>query len=626
MSKVLMLGFAISLLFLPDMQIIFGQKFLGVENMSAKTYQTYLDSIMSGDWETAPEKEYYQWLEDNSESILNTKNIFLRSFFWVEKAMAAEATNNDSVAYKCVNEAFTVLSKTNHPNIKLSILKIGVLLSTRGFDYFTKIHFLKKIENSGILISDSTELTDIMLQIADLYWHLHQYDHSIEYCKKALHLSGLQNYKKGKIRALLTMYTNSHFISTDKSYQFYLEEALRNALSLGDSSLIAEVYFNTGLSFYRNENQQEAIKYYQLSRSFEKERGSQSDLYTCAHLQLSYTIADSIEAVGKIADFFMRESVKQNFYSYLSNAYRGKAWYFAKTGKRDSSVFYLDKAFENRQSLPEKKNASPGFYYNLYVVADMLSDKNRGLKYLSLAHEQYVKANRESNKEQLNSIRASFDYELQEEKINNLSLQNELTKEKNTRQKIFISAVTALLILTLSFIVYMRKKYRQLRDSYKELIRKNLELDKLHSRISKTEEKVNHQKNGNGIKNEDEIYKRIKELFEKEKIYKQADISIINLAKILNTNTSYLSSIINNHFEEPFKTIVNKYRIDEARRLLGSSEYTNYSIEGIAEEVGYKSRSTFYQSFKQITGLTPTQYIENVRLLSDSNSNKDKSD
>ncbi|WP_158871347.1 helix-turn-helix domain-containing protein [Maribellus comscasis] len=594
--------------------------------MSAETYETYLDSVTSGDWKIESAGEYYYWLEDNSKSILNTKNIFLKSFYFVEKAMAAEATDNDSVAYNCINEAFVILSKTNYSNIKLKILKIGLLLSTRGFDYFTKIHFLKKIENSGILKSDSTELTDVMLQIADLYWHLHQYDHSIGYCEKALHLSGLQNYKKGKIRALLTMYTNSHFISTDKSYKFYLEEALRNALSLGDSSLIAEVYFNTGLSFYRDGNQQEAIKYYKLSRSYEKERGSQSDLYTCAHLQLSFTIADSVEAVGKISNFFMRESVKQNFYSYLSNAYRGKAWYFAKTANRDSSVFYLDKAFENRQSLPEKKDASPGFYYNLYVVADMVRDKNRALKYLSLAHKQYVKANRESNSEQLNNIRASLDYELQEEKINNLSLQNELTKEKNTRQKIFIGAVTALLVLTLSFFIYIRKKYRQLRDSYKELIRKNLELDKLHSRISKTEEKVNHHKNGNGIKNEDEIYKRLKELFEKDKIYKQADISIINLAKMLNTNTSYLSSIINHHFEEPFKTIVNKYRINEVRRILGSSEYNNYSIEGIAEEVGYKSRSTFYQSFKQITGLTPTQYIENVRLLSDYDLYKNESD
>ncbi len=100
-------------------------------------------------------------------------------------------------------------------------------------------------------------------------------------------------------------------------------------------------------------------------------------------------------------------------------------------------------------------------------------------------------------------------------------------------------------------------------------------------------------------------------MLEKEKIYKQSDISASKLARELNTNTSYLSIIINNRFDESLKTIINKYRINEARRLLTSPEYSKYSIEGIAEEVGYHSRSTFYQSFKQITGLTPTQYLEN---------------
>ena len=56
-------------------------------------------------------------------------------------------------------------------------------------------------------------------------------------------------------------------------------------------------------------------------------------------------------------------------------------------------------------------------------------------------------------------------------------------------------------------------------------------------------------------------------------------------------------------------------RIDKAKEVLISTQYRNYSMEGIAEMVGFKSRSAFYSSFKGFTGLTPSQYIESYELL-----------
>jgi AraC-like DNA-binding protein len=44
-------------------------------------------------------------------------------------------------------------------------------------------------------------------------------------------------------------------------------------------------------------------------------------------------------------------------------------------------------------------------------------------------------------------------------------------------------------------------------------------------------------------------------------------------------------------------------------------EYRGYSIEGIASEVGYQSRSTFYREFRQVTGMTPKEYIEGYREI-----------
>ena len=50
---------------------------------------------------------------------------------------------------------------------------------------------------------------------------------------------------------------------------------------------------------------------------------------------------------------------------------------------------------------------------------------------------------------------------------------------------------------------------------------------------------------------------------------------------------------------------INKIRLDEAARLLSS---TNYTIKKVMEMVGYDNESTFYKKFKSHTGMTPKEF------------------
>lgn len=595
-----------------ETEFTFQQNLLNSKRLDPEIFESYLDSVISGKWEADSLLKYSAWLTQHQTSFLSAENELIKAYFYLENANIQRQLEKYEDSYSNVNNAYAAISQKKLSSLRYRVLQVGVVFSGNHGDYKTAIKFLKKVEDSGIYNFNSTKLSEVILDIADFYWMMHKYDSSMIYCKKVRPLITLQNYKEGKVRLLMTMYNNSHFKSADSTSTDYLTQALEVAKSVSDSTLIANVYEMLGLSSYRKGNQQQAIKYYKRSRQFEKEKGSPSDISTAIYLQLSYSLADSIEKVGAISEFIIREANERDYYNALGNAYKGRAWYFAKTGVRDSATHYLDRAFEHRQALTEKSEASPGFYTYLYEVADILGDNERALKYLSLAHSQYVQLSRESNAEQMNQIRANFDYQLQKERIQKLSLANKLEKEKNARQKLVIAIVLVLLVAGVIFWIFARKKYMQLRGSYRALVKKNIELDKLHTRLSETERELESPKNGNGIKDEEKIYLRLKALLEKEKIYKQKDLSASKLSKKLRTNTSYLSSIINNRFEESFKSLINHYRINEARRLLVLPEYANYSIEGIAEEVGYQSRSTFYQSFKQITGLTPTQYIENI--------------
>ena len=597
-----------------ETKLVFQLDSIHTNNMSQKKFETYLDSVKSGRWNSDSLDHYAFWLKQNQAKILNSDNEFIKAWYYIEKANINRELEKFKESYSNINKAYSFIAEENYPGICNLISRIGVVFSANHGDYETAIRFLKKIEKSDFYKFNSSQLSDVLLEIAGYYWSMHHYDSSMVYCEKAYPLITLQKYNEGKVRLLMVMYNNSHYKTDDSSARDYLFQALEVAKSIPDSALTANVYELLGLSSYRNENQQEAIKYYQLSRAYEYEKGSPSDISTAIYLQLSYSLTDSIDKVGELSQFIISEAKKRDYYNALGNAYRARGWYFAKTGIRDSAIFYLDKAFEHRQSLTEKSEASPGFYTYLYEVANILGDNERALKYLSLAHSQYVQLSRESDAAQMNQIRANLDYQIQKERIQKLSLANELEKVKNARQNTIIGGITFLLLVVLTFLFYAHKKYTETQRSYRELVKKNIELDRLFKKLSQTEEKLNLN-NGYSIKTEENIYLCFKRLIEKEEIFKQPDITLSKLAKKLKTNTTYLSSIINNRFEGSFKSVINHYRINEARRLLILPEYSNFSIEGIAEEVGYKSRSSFYHSFKKVTGLTPTQYIENIKHI-----------
>lgn len=110
----------------------------------------------------------------------------------------------------------------------------------------------------------------------------------------------------------------------------------------------------------------------------------------------------------------------------------------------------------------------------------------------------------------------------------------------------------------------------------------------------------------------DNLVKELEKLMKSENIHRDPKISIEELASRLNTNRTYLSKIINSLFNCNFKTFINRHRISEARHLLINPEYRNYTIEAIAEEVGFASKSAFNFVFKKETGLTPSIFQKNA--------------
>lgn len=111
-----------------------------------------------------------------------------------------------------------------------------------------------------------------------------------------------------------------------------------------------------------------------------------------------------------------------------------------------------------------------------------------------------------------------------------------------------------------------------------------------------------------------ELFGKIKqELIEKldqEKLYRDQDLTIYKLAKLLNTNSKYLSVIINKEFGKNFVNFINDYRVEEAKINLLRDVKHSLTIEAHGQNVGFKSKSSFNLAFKKSTGYTPTEYIK----------------
>lgn len=106
----------------------------------------------------------------------------------------------------------------------------------------------------------------------------------------------------------------------------------------------------------------------------------------------------------------------------------------------------------------------------------------------------------------------------------------------------------------------------------------------------------------------DELFDKILNIIIIEKRYRDKDFSAKELAKMLGTNTRYISAVINSRFNTNFSCLINEYRVKEALHRLTDKRYADLTIEEIGSMVGFANRQSFYASFYRIMGETPNGY------------------
>lgn len=97
-------------------------------------------------------------------------------------------------------------------------------------------------------------------------------------------------------------------------------------------------------------------------------------------------------------------------------------------------------------------------------------------------------------------------------------------------------------------------------------------------------------------------------LMETERPYLDGDLTVQKLAEKLSIPAPHLSQTINERLGKSFPDFINSYRVEEAKRKLLDPALKHLSVLGIAEEVGFNSKSSFNAVFKKHTNMTPSEF------------------
>ncbi len=281
-----------------------------------------------------------------------------------------------------------------------------------------------------------------------------------------------------------------------------------------------------------------------------------------------------------------------------------------------NGIIILNEALLNSQKLA-----------NIFLQETIIGQQN--VNYLALNDTENYKITNAS------FIKKHFDLEeLEQEAVN--TAYNVISEEYNdkydekrshyTKMLYYILGVFFIILLVCGFYVLRfieRKRNLNKIISYIKITRSNLLSDfseKTQEKLVTTEkvEKTETKKVFILKETEEQILNKLKR-FENSKRFLNKDISLAVLAGQLDSNTKYLSEIINSHYNVNFNTYINRLRINYIiEKLKNDPNYINYKISYLADNCGFSSHSSFATVFKSITGISPVKFIE---LLNDEKEN-----
>ena len=102
------------------------------------------------------------------------------------------------------------------------------------------------------------------------------------------------------------------------------------------------------------------------------------------------------------------------------------------------------------------------------------------------------------------------------------------------------------------------------------------------------------------------LMQRINDIMESQKLYKNSELKLSDLANAVGSNRRAVSDCINSQAGNSFNQYVNTFRTEHAKRII--RQYPDRKLSDIYVESGFANETSFFRTFKALTGMTPKEW------------------
>jgi AraC-like DNA-binding protein len=178
-----------------------------------------------------------------------------------------------------------------------------------------------------------------------------------------------------------------------------------------------------------------------------------------------------------------------------------------------------------------------------------------------------------------------------------------------------VSLIAAIILIALLLVRSNIKQRNYVRHLYEKNIRllevKDATPQYAPQQIGKQEETAPKYQGQLDQESKDRLFGQIKHVMDDMSIICKPDFSLQQLATLVGSNYKYVSQVINECYGKSFKQVLNEQRVSEACRILNDPDKSGHlTIEAIAANLGFNSRSNFTVTFKRITGISPSDFMK----------------
>ncbi|WP_312999924.1 tetratricopeptide repeat protein [Chryseobacterium gleum] len=375
---------------------------------------------------------------------------------------------------------------------------------------------------------------------------------------------------------------------------------------------------NQEMAFYEMEmgNYFNAIQYIESSlKNFEKINSDKENSIAAASYQLLGDVYFKLNDYAVSENYYRKaEGLLEGGSCTLGLVYNGLGGIRLKQKNWKDAEFYLKKAekiADTSRSLKLKK----AVYSNINDYYEGTGDNFKA----SLYAVKYVRAYDSIAARNQSFTMKAFDGS--KGKTNN--------KKNGQMNSVKNAAIVILFISLVGLLIFIRRKQKKQRSKLRNMMRAQFNTvggrnhyplqqpDSEFSNISveeidDKESEADRRRNDSLMTSETESkLLELLEDFERGNLYNNKGMSLSFLAGELNTNTKYLSYVINQHKSSDFKTYINRLRINYiVDKLINDEKYRQYKISILADECGFSSHSKFASVFKAVTDYSPSAYIK----------------